>query len=66
MKDVKYAIVISEYYPKVMPPDDNAAQPVTRLTPHFHDIVLDNIEASGAGTAGASSGCRSRRCATWC
>ncbi len=43
MKDVKYGIIISEYYPKVMPPDNDAAQPVTRLTPHFHDIVLENI-----------------------
>lgn len=56
MKNVKYAITISEYYPKVMPPEDNTAQPVTRLTPHFHDIVLENIQASGGGTAGAIVG----------
>ena len=41
MKDVKNALIISEYYPKVLPPDGEAAQPITRLTPHFHDITLD-------------------------
>jgi polygalacturonase len=56
MKDVKNALIISEYYPKVMPPEDNTAQPVTHLTPHFHDIVLSNLTASGSGTAGAIVG----------
>ncbi len=56
MKDVKNALIISEYYPKVMPPDDNTAQPVGRLTPHFHDIVLENIQATGSETAGAIVG----------
>ena len=56
MKNVKNAIVISEYYPKVMPPEDNAAQPVTRLTPRFHDFTLENIEATNSGAAGAIVG----------
>jgi polygalacturonase len=56
MKDVKYAIVISEYYPKVLPPADNAAQPVGRLTPHFHDITIGNVSATGVTTAGAIVG----------
>ena len=56
MKNVKNAIVISEYYPKVMPPDDNTPQPVTRLTPHFHNIVLQNVKATDSGTAGAIVG----------
>jgi polygalacturonase len=56
MKDVKYAIVISEYYPKILPPDADAAQPVTRLTPHFHDIVLENVTATGSESAGAIVG----------
>jgi len=56
MKDVKNAVIISEYYPKVLPPDDEAAQPVTRLTPHFHDIVLENVTASGGENAGAIVG----------
>ncbi len=56
MKDVKYGIIISEYYPKVMPPDNDAAQPLGRLTPHFHDIVLENVTGTGIDTAGAIVG----------
>jgi len=56
MKDVKNALILSEYYPKVLPPDGEAAQPITRLTPHFHDIVLENVTAVGSGSAGAIVG----------
>ena len=56
MKDVKNPLIISEYYPAVMPPDHENAQPVTRLTPHFHDIVLQNVTATGSGTAAAIVG----------
>jgi polygalacturonase len=56
MKDVKNALIISEYYPKVLPPDGETAQPVTRLTPHFHDIVLENVTATGSTSAGAIVG----------
>jgi polygalacturonase len=56
MKDVKTAILISEYYPKVMPPQDEAPQPVGRLTPHFHDITLENVTATGSKTAGVIVG----------
>ena len=56
MKDVKNALVISEYYPKILPPDTEAAQPVTRLTPRFHDIVLENVTATGSTMAGAIVG----------
>ena len=56
MKNVKVAVLISEYYPKVMPPDNEAPQPVGRLTPHFHDIVLENVTATGSGTAGVIVG----------
>jgi polygalacturonase len=56
MKDVKNALVISEYYPKILPPDTETAQPVTRLTPHFHDIVLENVSATGSTMAGAIVG----------
>ena len=56
MKDVKNALVISEYYPKILPPDSETAQPVTRLTPHFHDIVLENMTATGSAMAGAIVG----------
>jgi polygalacturonase len=56
MKDVKNPLIISEYYPAVMPPDHEDTQPVTRLTPHFHDIVLENVTAIGSGTAAAIVG----------
>lgn len=51
MKDVKNAIIISEYYPKTMQENDRP-QPVTRLTPHFHDITIENVRASGSTVAG--------------
>lgn len=56
MKDVKNAIIISEYYPKVSPPDSEAPQPVTRLTPHFHDITIENVTATGSTSAGVIAG----------
>ena len=56
MKGVKNAIVISEYYPKVMPPEDNTAAPITRLTPHFHNIVIENVHAVDSDSAGAIVG----------
>ena len=55
MKDVKNPLVVSEYYPRILPPGACAA-PVTRLTPHFHDIVFQNITATGAAMAGAIVG----------
>jgi len=51
MVDVKTAILISEYYPKVYPEGDVAAEPVQRLTPHFHDIHITNVKATGSETA---------------
>ena len=56
MNDVQNALIISEYYPKVLPPDDNTPQPITRLTPHFHDIVLENVTAVNSGVDGAIVG----------
>ncbi len=56
MKDVKNALILSEYYPKVLPPEGESAQPVTRLTPHFHDITLENVTATGSTSAGAIVG----------
>jgi polygalacturonase len=57
MTDVKNPIVISEYYPRILPPaGDVAPQPVTRLTPHFHNIVLQNVTATGGDMAGAIVG----------
>ncbi len=56
MVDVKTAILISEYYPKVFPEGEVAAAPVTRLTPLFHDIVIENVKATGSKTAGVIVG----------
>ncbi|HEX4155477.1 MAG TPA: glycoside hydrolase family 28 protein [Acidobacteriaceae bacterium] len=56
MKDVKTAILISEYYPKVFPEGEVAAAPVGRLTPQFHDIVIENVKATGVKTAGVIVG----------
>jgi len=49
MEDVNTAILISEFYPKI--PASIDAAPVTRLTPLFHDITIDNVRATGAKTA---------------
>lgn len=56
MKDVKNPLIISEYYPAILPPSEQEAQPVTRLTPHFHDIVLQNVTATGGLNAAAIVG----------
>jgi polygalacturonase len=50
MEDVRTPILITEYYPHI--PDYDSAQPVTRLTPRFHDIRVTNLDATGATTAG--------------
>ncbi len=56
MEGVKDAIVISEYYPKILPPSPNTPAPVTRLTPHFHNITIENLTATGVTNAGAIAG----------
>jgi polygalacturonase len=57
MKDVKNPLVISEYYPHILPPAGPVEPaPVTRLTPHFHDITIENLTATGAVMAGAIVG----------
>ncbi len=50
MENVKVPLLISEYYPKI--PQNDVAQPVTRLTPRFHDITVINLQAAGGKTAG--------------
>jgi len=49
MEDVGTAILITEFYPKIPKLIDPA--PVTRLTPHFHDITISNIRVNGAKEA---------------
>ncbi len=56
MQGVKTAILISEYYPKVLPEAAVAAAPVTRLTPRFHDITIENLTATGGENAGVIIG----------
>jgi polygalacturonase len=49
MEGVETAILISEFYPKI--PETIAAEPVTRLTPHFHDITIEHVHAIGSKVA---------------
>jgi polygalacturonase len=56
MVDVKTAILISEYYPKVYPEGEVAAAPVGRLTPFFHGFVIENVHAVNSGSAGVIVG----------
>ena len=50
MENVGTPILITEYYPRI--PQHDTPQPVTRLTPHFHDIRISNLKATGAKHAG--------------
>jgi polygalacturonase len=56
MENVKIAISISEYYPHAAPEGEVPAEPVGRLTPKFHDISIENVTATGSGTAGTIVG----------
>jgi len=51
MEDVKTSILISEYYPKALPEGDVAAAPITRLTPFFHDITIENVKSVNSTVA---------------
>ena len=51
MEDVKTAILVSEYYPKVAPDGPVDPAPITRLTPFFHDIHIENVTATGSNVA---------------
>jgi len=52
MEDVKNPILISEYYPEALPEGEVASAPITRLTPFFHDISIENVKAVRSGNAG--------------
>jgi len=54
MENVGTPILITEYYPRI--PEHDTAQPVTRLTPRFHDISITNVTATGSKTAGTIIG----------
>jgi len=53
---VKNELVISAYYPKQLPAEGEAAKPMTRLTPNFHDILVENVTAEGGDNAGVIVG----------
>ena len=56
MEGVKTAILISEYYPKALPEGAVESAPVTRLTPHFHNILIENLSAKQSAWAGVIIG----------
>lgn len=56
MEDVKTSILISEYYPEAMPEGDVASAPITRLTPFFHDITIENVKSVNSPWAGVIIG----------
>ena len=56
MEDVKTSILISEYYPKALPEGEVAAEPITRLTPFFHDITIENVKSINSPWAGVIVG----------
>jgi hypothetical protein len=52
MEGVKNPILISEYYPKALPEGEVSPEPITRLTPFFHDITIENVKAVRSTNAG--------------
>jgi len=53
MENVGTAILITEYYgaPKGLNGGNATTEPVTHLTPHFHDITIENVKVTGAKVA---------------
>jgi hypothetical protein len=47
-------LLITEYYPRI--PEHDVAEPMTRLTPNFHDIRITNLTATRAKNAGVIAG----------
>jgi polygalacturonase len=56
MEDVKTSILISEYYPKALPEGEVSPEPITRLTPFFHDITIENVKSVNSPWAGVIIG----------
>jgi polygalacturonase len=56
MDGVKIEISVSEYYAHPTPKGEVPAEPVTRLTPKFHDITIENVTATGGSSAGTIVG----------
>lgn len=55
MTNVEYPIYFSEYYPHI-PSQSDTAQPITSLTPHYHDITLENLTSTGSVYGGVIVG----------
>ena len=52
MKDVKVAILITSYYPRIpADPQNDPAQPVNERTPIWRHILIKDVTASGGQTA---------------
>ena len=56
MDGVKNPILITEYYPRAGTMAEVPAMPVTRLTPMFHDITIENVTATNSGNDGSIVG----------
>jgi polygalacturonase len=56
MEDVHTSILVSAYYPKAMPEGEVAPAPITRLTPFFHDITIENVKSTNSPWAGVIVG----------
>ncbi|MEO8736796.1 MAG: glycoside hydrolase family 28 protein [Edaphobacter sp.] len=56
MENVKTSILISEYYPKALPEGEVDPEPVQRLTPHFHNITIENLKSIDSAWAGVVIG----------
>jgi len=54
MKDVRGAITITSYYPKI--PATDTAQPVTATTPKYRNITIRNLTATSTRAAGVIVG----------
>jgi polygalacturonase len=54
MKNVRGAITITSYYPRI--PATDEAQPVTETTPKYRNIVLRNIKGTSSKAAGVIVG----------
>lgn len=56
MENVRTSILISEYYPKVLPKGDVAPAPIGRLTPFFHNITIEDVKSVNSPWAGVIVG----------
>jgi polygalacturonase len=52
MDRVKTSILITEYYPHPAPEGEVPAEPVQRLTPHFHNFRIENMRSVNSPSAG--------------